>query len=57
MEFGPPALLLGDVVALLEDAICGACKPDQSQQAEDCALARLLAGIETPERAPLQQSF
>ena len=44
MEFGPPALVLAGVVDVLEDAIYRGCKPDQSRQAEDCALARLLAG-------------
>jgi hypothetical protein len=45
VEFGAPAFLFASVLDVLEDAIYRACKPDQSHQADDCALARLLAGI------------
>ncbi len=52
VEFGGPAFLFASVVDVLEDAIYRACKPDQSHQAEDCALARLLAGNAHQEPGP-----
>ena len=44
MHLGPPALLLRHVIEVLEDAMYEAEKLDQSHQAEDRTVARLLAG-------------